>query len=174
MMRKLLAPSVLALALAACSTTQTTQAPAQTEAKPVAPVAAAPAPVAPAAVDPMAALKDANNILSHRSVYFDFDKYDIKSIYQPLVEAHAKFLTSNANVKVLIQGNTDERGSREYNLALGQKRAEAVKKALGLLGAKEGQLEAVSLGEEKPKAAGHDEESWAENRRSDILYPGEY
>ena len=174
MMRKLLAPSVLALALAACSTTQTTQAPAQTEAKPVAPVAAAPAPVAPAAVDPMAALKDANNILSHRSVYFDFDKYDIKSTYQTLVEAHAKFLNDNANVKVLIQGNTDERGSREYNLALGQKRAEAVKKALGLLGAKEGQLEAVSLGEEKPKAAGHDEESWAENRRSDILYPGEY
>ena len=159
MMRKLLAPSVLALALAACSTTQTTQAPAQTEAKPVAPVAAAPAPVAPAAVDPMAALKDANNILSHRSVYFDFDKYDIKSIYQNLVEAHAKFLVSNSGQKVLIQGNTDERGSREYNLALGQKRAEAVKKALGLLGAKEAQLEAVSLGEEKPKATGHEEEA---------------
>lgn len=174
MMRKLLAPSVLALALAACSTTQTTQAPAQPEAKPAAPVATAPATPAPAAVDPLAAVKDANNILSHRSVYFDFDKYDIKSTYQTLVEAHAKFLTSNANVKVLIQGNTDERGSREYNLALGQKRAEAVKKALGLLGAKEAQLEAVSLGEEKPKATGHDEEAWTENRRADILYPGEY
>jgi peptidoglycan-associated lipoprotein len=174
MMRKLLAPSVLALALAACSTTQTTQAPAQPEAKPAAPVATAPAAEAPAVVDPLAAVKDANNILSHRSVYFDFDKYDIKSTYQTLVEAHAKFLTSNENVKVLIQGNTDERGSREYNLALGQKRAEAVKKALGLLGAKEAQLEAVSLGEEKPKATGHGEEAWTENRRADILYPGEY
>lgn len=174
MIRKLLAPSVLALALAACSTTQTTQTPAQPEAKPVAPAVTAPVVEAPVTVDPLAAVKDPNNILSHRSVYFDFDKYDIKSTYQTLVEAHAKFLTSNANVKVLIQGNTDERGSREYNLALGQKRAEAVKKALGLLGAKEGQLEAVSLGEEKPKATGHDEEAWTENRRADILYPGEY
>ncbi|WP_417071318.1 peptidoglycan-associated lipoprotein Pal [Niveibacterium terrae] len=173
-MRKLLAPSVLALALAACGTTQTTQTPAQPEAKPAAPVATAPATPAPAAVDPLAAVKDANNILSHRSVYFDFDKYDIKSTYQTLVEAHAKFLNDNANVKILIQGNTDERGSREYNLALGQKRAEAVKKALGLLGAKEAQLEAVSLGEEKPKATGHGEEAWTENRRADILYPGEY
>ena len=171
MMRKLLAPSVLALVLAACSTTQTTQTPAKTtDAKSTTTEPA----VATGTTDPLAALKDPNNILSHRSVYFDFDKYDGKPIYQNLVEAHAKFLVSNSSQKVLIQGNTDERGSREYNLALGQKRAEAVKKALGLLGAKEAQLEAVSLGEEKPKATGHGEEAWTENRRADILYPGEY
>jgi len=173
MMRKLLAPSVLALVLAACSTTQTTQTPAKTTGAKPTTATTEPAAVT-GATDPLAALKDPNNILSHRSVYFDFDKYDVKPIYQNLVEAHAKFLVSNSGQKVLIQGNTDERGSREYNLALGQKRAEAVKKALGLLGAKEAQLEAVSLGEEKPKAADHNEEAWTENRRADILYPGEY
>jgi len=172
-MQKLLLPTALALALAACSTTPKQEAPAPVETKPAAP-AAAPAAPAPVQADPLAALKDPNNILSKRSVYFDFDKYDIKPMYQPLVEAHGKFLISQPQLKVLIQGNADERGSREYNLALGQKRAEAVKKAMALQGAKEAQLEAVSLGKEHPKATGHDEEAWAENRRSDILYPGEY
>lgn len=173
-MRKLLVPSMLALALAACSSTPEQKPAPVVETKP-APAPTQPVkPAEPVKVDPMAALKDPNNILSKRSVFFDFDKYDIGVIYQPLVEAHAKFLVSNPQLKVLIQGNADERGSREYNLALGQKRAEAVKKAMALLGAKESQLEAVSLGEEKPRATGHDEASWAENRRSDILYPGEY
>jgi peptidoglycan-associated lipoprotein len=122
----------------------------------------------------LAALHDPKNILSKRSVYFDFDRFDIKTEYKDLVGAHAKFISEHKAAKVLIQGNTDERGSREYNLALGQKRADAVKKGLALLGAKEEQLESVSLGEEKPKAEGHDEAAWAENRRSDILYNGEY
>ncbi|MCE1243253.1 peptidoglycan-associated lipoprotein Pal [Oryzomicrobium sp.] len=119
-------------------------------------------------------LKDPNNILSKRSVYFDFDKYEVKAEYKQLVAAHAKYLSENKSAKILIQGNTDERGSREYNLALGQKRADAVKKALNLLGAKDDQIESVSLGEEKPKAEGHDEAAYAENRRADILYNGEY
>ena len=119
-------------------------------------------------------LKDPNNILSKRSVYFDFDKYDVKAEYKQLVAAHAKYLAENKNAKVLIQGNTDERGSREYNLALGQKRSDAVKKALTLQGVKDDQIESVSLGEEKPKAEGHDEAAYAENRRADILYNGEY
>ena len=110
--------------------------------------------------------------MSKRSIYFDYDQYVIKDEYKSLIDAHAKFLVKQSALKMLIQGNADERGSREYNLALGQKRAEAVKKALALLGAREDQLEAVSLGKEKPRCDGHTEECWAENRRGDMLYPG--
>ncbi|WP_394780836.1 peptidoglycan-associated lipoprotein Pal [Undibacterium sp.] len=115
-------------------------------------------------------LNDPKGILAKRSVYFDYDSYVVKDEFKPVVEAHAKYLVSNKGRKILIQGNTDERGGREYNLALGQKRAEAVRKALALLGVPESQVEAVSLGKEKPKATGSDEASWAENRRSDIVY----
>lgn len=103
-------------------------------------------------------------------VFFDYDKYDIKDEFKPVIEGHAKFLTANPNRSILVQGNTDERGGREYNIALGQKRAEAVRKALSLLGVKEAQVEAVSLGKDKPRATGSDEASWAQNRRSDIIY----
>ena len=119
-------------------------------------------------------LTDPSSILSKRSIYFDFDRYDVRDEFKPLVEAHARYLRDNKQAKMLVQGNTDERGSREYNLALGQKRSEAVKRMLLLLGAREDQVEAVSLGEEKPKAEGHTEEAWAQNRRGDILYQGEY
>ncbi|MDR0736356.1 MAG: peptidoglycan-associated lipoprotein Pal [Zoogloeaceae bacterium] len=112
--------------------------------------------------------------LSKRSVYFALDRYDIEEGYRDLVAAHARFLAENRGFKVLIQGNTDERGSREYNLSLGQKRAEAVRQMLLLLGVQEAQVEAVSLGEEKPRAEGHNETAWAENRRADILYSGEF
>ena len=121
-----------------------------------------------------AELTDPKSILSKRSIYFDYDKFDIRSEYRDLVAAHAKFLTNNRQFKMLIQGNTDERGSREYNLALGQKRADAVKRALVLLGARDEQVESVSLGEEKPKDTGRNETAWAENRRSDMLYSGEF
>lgn len=119
-------------------------------------------------------LQDPNNILSRRSVYFDFDSYTVKSEYRDLVLAHASYLRDNLNAQVLLQGNTDERGSREYNLALGQRRANSVRDILLLSGARDQQVEAVSLGEEKPRALGSDESSWAENRRTDILYQGEY
>jgi peptidoglycan-associated lipoprotein len=119
-------------------------------------------------------LKDPNSVLSKRSIYFEYDKFDIQDKYKSLVDAHARYLVAHSDRKVLIQGNCDERGSREYNLALGQKRADAAKRALLLLGAKEGQIEAVSLGEEKPRALGKDEASYAENRRDDVLYNGEY
>jgi peptidoglycan-associated lipoprotein len=119
-------------------------------------------------------LRDPKSILSKRSVYFDLDSFTIKEEYRPLVEAHARFLRENPTAKVLIQGNTDERGSREYNLALGQKRADAMKRMILLLGAREEQVESVSLGEEKPKAQGSTEDAYAENRRDDILYGGEY
>ena len=119
-------------------------------------------------------LTDPKSILSRRSVYFDYDKYDVKAEYKDLVAAHAKFLTNNRKFKMLVQGNTDDRGSREYNLALGQKRADSIKKMLTLLGAGEDQVEAVSLGEEKPKNEGADDAARAENRRGDMLYSGEF
>lgn len=105
-----------------------------------------------------------------RSVYYEFDKSDLDSEDRRLVEQHARYLRANPNAKVRIEGNADERGSAEYNLALGQRRAEGVMKALRAGGVQEDRLEAVSYGKEKPKASGHDEKSWAENRRSDINY----
>ena len=113
---------------------------------------------------------DPNSILYRRSVYFDFDSYVIRDEFKPLVGAHSKYLSDNSGRKIVIQGNTDERGGREYNLALGQKRAQAVARSMQLLGVSGNQIETVSFGKEKPKALGHDEASWAENRRADIVY----
>lgn len=115
-------------------------------------------------------LTDPSSVLSQRSVYFDLDRYDVKEEYRDLLMAHSQFLKQNPNFKMLIQGNTDERGSSEYNLSLGQKRSEAVRRSLSLMGVSDDQLEAVSLGKEKPRNPGHNEEAWAENRRSDMLY----
>ena len=117
-------------------------------------------------------LTDPKSVLSRRSIYFDLDKYDVKDEYKDLVAAHAKFLNANRGFKVLLQGNTDERGSSEYNLSLGQKRADAVRKSLTLLGVKEEQVESVSLGKEKPSCTDSTEDCWAKNRRADILYKG--
>ena len=122
----------------------------------------------------MAKLRDPNSPLSKRSVYFDYDQYDVKGEYKNQLQAHAKFIASEPNARVLVQGNTDDRGSREYNLALGQRRADAIKKQLVLMGAPESQIESVSLGKEKPKALGDNEAAWTENRRGDMLYNGEY
>ena len=123
--------------------------------------------------DPWAQLKETGNLLSKRSIYYEFDRYDIQEQYVPIVEAHARLLMAHADVKILVQGNCDDRGSREYNLALGQRRAESVKRAMVLLGVNDKQIETVSFGAEKPVAFGQDEESWAKNRRSDIVYPKE-
>ena len=122
--------------------------------------------------DPMgtalAAVKQ--GVLAQRSVFFDYDSYVIKDEFKSLVEAHARFLVANPKVKMLIQGNADERGSREYNLALGQKRAEAVQKSLALLGAGNDQMESVSFGKERPAVQGSDEAAWAKNRRAELVY----
>jgi peptidoglycan-associated lipoprotein len=118
--------------------------------------------------------KDPTNILAkQRSVYFDYDQFVIKDQYRSMLEAHARYLQANKGLRITIQGHTDERGTREYNIALGQKRADAVKKTLLLLGVTEIQIETVSFGKEKPRREGHDETSWAENRRADIVYVGE-
>jgi peptidoglycan-associated lipoprotein len=168
--------SLLALALlAGCGSTPTSeQAGAGVEDRN--PAAVSTAPVGSGATDPysLAALKDPKSPLSKRSIYFDYDSFVVKDEFKPLLEQHARFLARNGQMKMLIQGNADERGSREYNLALGQKRAEAVKKALLLLGAKEAQLESVSLGEEKPACMEQTESCWAQNRRGDMLYSGEF
>jgi peptidoglycan-associated lipoprotein len=103
-----------------------------------------------------------------RSVYYEFDKYDIKPEYRTLVESHARWLKANPTARLTIEGNADEQGSREYNLALGQRRAESVTKMLTLMGAKPEQIEAISYGEERPRSSGHDEKAFAENRRSDF------
>jgi peptidoglycan-associated lipoprotein len=124
-------------------------------------------PVETGSADP---LNDPKGVLANRSVYFDYDSYVVRADAKPIVENHSAYLSKNKSRKILIQGNTDERGGTEYNLALGQKRAEAVRKAMGTLGVAESQMEAVSLGEEKPKALGSNEEAWAQNRRADIVY----
>ena len=111
--------------------------------------------------------------LAQRSIYFDYDSFSVKEDYKPVVQAHAKFLVENPTSKAYLQGHTDERGSREYNLALGQKRADAVRRIMSVLGVKDNQIESVSYGEEKPKNAGHDENAYAQNRRADIVYQGE-
>jgi len=118
-------------------------------------------------------LKDPSNILSKRSVYYDLDKSDVKAEYKPMVEAHSKYLTSHKDAKVTVQGNTDERGSREYNIALGNRRADSVKNMMNVYGVPNSQIETVSFGEEKPRATCQDESCWKENRRSDIVYQGE-
>jgi peptidoglycan-associated lipoprotein len=118
-------------------------------------------------------LKDPNNILSKRNIYFDFDSDAIKAEYRPLIEAHAKYLLANGGAKMVVQGNTDERGTREYNLSLGQRRSVAVKKALNLLGVKDNQIETVSYGEEKVTANCADEACFAQNRHADIVYEGD-
>jgi len=166
--------AALSIVLAACSSTPIAEAPVAAAATP-APVsappaepAASPAPVAP---QPVLDHTDVNSPLyKQRSVYFDFDVFTIKSEFTAMLELHAGYLKSHPELQVKLEGNADERGGREYNLSLGQKRSESVKRALVTLGAGEGQLEAVSYGEEKPRATGHDEVSWAENRRVDFVY----
>lgn len=115
-------------------------------------------------------LNDPKSPLAQRSIYFDYDSFVVKDQYRSTLEAHARYLGTNKTRRISIQGNTDERGSREYNLALGQKRAEAVRRSLAVLGVPEAQMEAVSFGEEKPRSTGQDEASFAENRRADIAY----
>ena len=120
------------------------------------------------------ALTDPNNILSQRAVYFDFDKYNVKEDFTELVQAHSNYLTMTNGAQVSLQGHADERGTAEYNLALGQKRADAVKKVMTTAyGVEAKQVETTSYGKERPAVQGSNEEAWAKNRRVEIVYPGE-
>lgn len=176
-MKKIILCAAMVSFLAACSSTpvksEDQTASAQTSsAKSTANSNATTAPVGSTATQGNP-LKDPNNILAKRSVYFAFDKYAVDDKYHALIQAHAAYLHSHPDAKVTLEGNADERGGAEYNLALGQKRAAAVQKMMELSGASAKQMEAISFGKEKPKAAGHDEAAWAENRRTDVHYKGE-
>ncbi|MHB1237655.1 MAG: peptidoglycan-associated lipoprotein Pal [Gallionella sp.] len=167
-MKKLVISIVLLNLLAACAS----EKPKEAAAPAAAPVAAttpvaAPAPAPVVAVDP---LNDPSSILSKRSVYFPLDVSAVQADDKLIVLAHAKYLSEHQDRKVRVEGNCDERGSKEYNLALGQRRAESVKKMLVLGGAKASQIETVSYGEEKPLCKEHNESCWKQNRRSDIKY----
>ena len=115
---------------------------------------------------------DPTKAFATRTIYYDYDAYSVKEEYLPVIQAHSKFLLAHKEVKLRIEGNCDERGSREYNLALGQRRADSVKRALTLMGVPPRQIESVSFGSEKPKSTSHDDQAYAENRRSDLVYVG--
>jgi peptidoglycan-associated lipoprotein len=183
-MNKIFWPVLLALSLSACGTTGGKQA--TVEDRTGGTTAAKPAGGAESTADSGAGVtgsalpgsagdprKDPASPLSKRSIFFDYDSYVVKDEYRAMLEAHAGYLLSKRDARVILQGNADERGSREYNLALGQKRAEAVRKALAVLGVGEAQIEAISFGEEKPRNEADSEEAYAENRRTDVVYGDE-
>lgn len=178
-MKKVVLSSLLVALLAACSSTPV-KSPEPVKVEDRSPLNKSAASTAPqtqsanqSSASSLNALKDPNNILSKRSVYFDLDGYNVKEEFRPLVQAHAKYLSQNTGANLTVQGNTDERGSREYNIALGQRRADAVKKALTVSGASDKQIQTTSFGEEKSKCTEADESCWSQNRRADLVHQGE-
>jgi peptidoglycan-associated lipoprotein len=184
-MKRVFLSVLLASALAACSSTPVpkeqegaavedrnkpdTAARVEVDRPPVKPVEST--PYKPDTVG-ASALTDPKSILSKRSIFFDYDSNLVKDEYKPVVAAHARYLQQNGGAKMRIEGNADDRGSREYNLALGQRRADAVKQMMQVLGARADQIETVSFGEEKPRCNEAAESCWSQNRRGDIFYPG--
>jgi len=176
-MRNAICQAILAVTVAACGSAEVKQAQAP---------APSPAPVKSGAADPatratpavsgsVAAnpLNDPRGVLAERSVFFAFDDSAVRTEDQKLLQAHGKYLADHRSLKARLEGNCDERGSREYNLALGQRRAQSAKNVLKVLGVEDSRVETISFGEDKPAAAGHDEAAWARNRRADIRYQGE-
>lgn len=178
--QKLLGAAIVAvIALAGCASKDKPAEVAPVETRSTAPTTttATPKPTATPTPPPVAIqqnpLTDPNNILSKRIVYFDYDQDTVKAEFQALVQAHAKFLGDNRNRKIRLEGHADERGSREYNMALGQRRADALRKAMNVLGVSSDRIETISFGEDKPRAQGQDEAAWAQNRRVEIRYDNE-
>jgi peptidoglycan-associated lipoprotein len=163
----------MALVMAACSSVPLDQAPVEDKSAravaPSGPGSGTQSTVVPVVTDNTGATNVGPQNVA-RVILFDYDSYVIKPEYQNIVDAHARWMKANPTRKLNIEGHTDERGGREYNLALGQRRAEAVRRALGLLGVKDNQMEAVSFGKEKPAATGNDEAAWSQNRRVEISY----
>ncbi len=169
-MKKLLISILLVNLLAACASQKPVEPEAAPEPAP-APVVQAPAPApAPAPVVAVDPLNDPNSMLANRSVYYPFDVSAVQEADKPTVQAHAQYLSEHPNRNVRLEGNCDERGSNEYNLGLGNRRANGVKQMLLLGGAKANQIDTVSYGEEKPRCSDHNEACWKENRRTDIKY----
>jgi peptidoglycan-associated lipoprotein len=163
MKKSLLLALLLSLFLIGCSST---------------PIVDVSKPAGPSASDDekdldLASLRDPNNILSKRSIYFDYDKDTVKAEYKDLLEAHAKYVASHPKAKMTLTGNTDDRGSREYNVSLGQKRSVSVKKSMNVLGAQDTQIETVSFGEERAETNCKDDACYGKDRRVDISYEKE-
>jgi peptidoglycan-associated lipoprotein len=178
-MKKAIVYILVAVAAAACASKDTRDTPSVTDrSTPVPPTSASSGtssttrqqPSQPLAGNP---LTDPASPLSKRSVFFDYDSNSVRDEYRGLVTAHSRYMADKRDSRIRIEGNCDERGSREYNLALGQRRAESVKTIMTVLGVGDGRIETVSYGEEKPAAPGHDEAAWSQNRRADIKYQGE-
>lgn len=170
-MNKLLPTILISILLAACGSTPPVSNTPVADAQP-APVRPQPAETRQVPAKPvLSELNDPASPLAKRSVYFPYDEFIVDTKFDQLLSAHAGYLTRNPNTRITLEGNADERGSTEYNLALGQKRAEAVRKSLSLRGVADKQMEAISYGKERPKAICHDESCWQENRRADIVYP---
>jgi peptidoglycan-associated lipoprotein len=169
MKKSLILSIVLVNLLAACASEPAKEevsepAPVATEAAPAEPVAAEAAVAEPVATEAAVMMPEIN------SVHFPFDVDALQDADHATIQAHGLYLSKNSNAKVRVEGNCDERGSSEYNLGLGQRRANNTKKALITAGASASQIETVSFGEEKPRAIGHNETAWAQNRRADIVY----
>jgi peptidoglycan-associated lipoprotein len=183
MNKRLIGSVLLAVLLVACSSKPIKEAPPKVVEKSPVTQPAPPAvetPVTQPVVDTsmdgksnLSPLNDPNNILSKRNIYFDFDKDEIKPEYRPLIEAHAKYLLANTGARTILQGNTDDIGTREYNLSLGQRRAVAVKKMMNLLGVQDKQIETVSYGKEKANPNCPNDACRAKDRHVDIVYQGE-
>jgi peptidoglycan-associated lipoprotein len=174
---KFLATLLIAAILTACSSTKldtamVTDATVQSVTGTPVPASAGTPPAAQSTVKTVVLhpLDDPQSVLAKRSIYFDYDSYEIAPAGRALIEEHGKYLRAHPGATVRLEGHADERGGREYNLALGQKRADAARRAMQLLGAEERQMESISFGKEKPAAQGHDEASWAKNRRVDVNY----
>lgn len=175
--------ATLVLGMAGCSSTpvvspatpgtaSTAAAPGRSTPSAAATTGSTPAPASRVATVTLPDDRDPrNDLAAKRSVYFDFDESALRGADTPLIERHGRYLSSHPAVRIRVEGNTDERGSVEYNLALGQKRAESVLRALRIYGVRDAQVEAVSWGETKPRAGGHDESAWVLNRRADLQYP---
>lgn len=171
-----LSTAILMLALSACSSQPTNgvfgeQANAAVSDSSVIPIEGT--SLQPVTLNQPTSTTSPGSALANRVIYFDLDSYTVKSEYQVLLQQHARYLTKHSQAQVLIQGSTDKRGSREYNLALGQKRAEAIKRSLQLLGVSESSMEAVSIGEEQPVCAEQEESCWARNRKGELVYSGQ-
>jgi peptidoglycan-associated lipoprotein len=175
----LVSAAVAIVALAGCASKEPVKdTPVETRTPAATTTTATPPPSVTTAVTPPSTpalnpLKDPNNILSKRIIYFDYDQDSVKGEFQAIVQAHAKYLADNRGRKIRLEGHADERGSREYNMALGQRRADAVRKATNLLGVANDRMETISFGEDKPRVVGSDEAAWSQNRRVEIVYDGE-
>jgi peptidoglycan-associated lipoprotein len=179
-MKKVALSLIMTALLAACASTPVPTTPADTSGSKSSNTSSSQSTTNPSTVDltqgqakSFTELTDPNNILSSRRVYFDFDSFIVRPDFHELVQAHAKYLNSHKDAKIILQGHTDERGTAEYNLALGQKRADSVRKMLNVLGVPDSQIETVSFGEERPLEAGDSDVVRERNRRAEIVYNGE-